>query len=41
MKRKKTKLDAEFWRRDAENRKLLEQRIAYHKAKLAQERAKN
>jgi hypothetical protein len=40
MKRKKTILDAEFWRRDAENKKLLEERIAYHKAKLEEERAK-
>jgi hypothetical protein len=38
---KKKKLDAEFWKRDAENRKQLEQRIAYHQAKLKQERAKN
>ena len=37
---KKKKLDAEFWKRDAEHQKLLEQRIAYHKAKLQQERAK-
>ena len=38
MKRKKTKLDAEFWRRDAEMKRLLEERIAYHEAKLAEER---
>jgi hypothetical protein len=38
MKRKKTKLDAEFWRQDAEMKRLLEERIAYHKAKLAEER---
>ncbi|HWG55074.1 MAG TPA: hypothetical protein VNT58_00980 [Gaiellaceae bacterium] len=37
MKRKK-KLDAEFWRLDAENRRQLEERIAYHRAKLAEER---
>ncbi|HWH06704.1 MAG TPA: hypothetical protein VNT23_09775 [Gaiellaceae bacterium] len=36
MKRKK-KLDAEFWRRDAEVRRQLEERVAYHKAKLAEE----
>ncbi len=36
---KKTKLTAEFWRRDAEVRRALEERIAYHTAKLAQERA--
>jgi hypothetical protein len=40
MKRK-MKLDAEFWKRDAENRKLLDKRIAYHKAKLEQERPKS
>jgi len=40
MKRKKTKLDAEFWRGDAEDRKKLAERIAYHEAKLAQEREK-
>ena len=40
MKRKRKKLDAEFWRRDAENRRQLEERISYHKAKLEEERAK-
>ena len=40
MKRKK-KLDAEFWRRDAEMKRMLEERIAYHKAKIAEEQAKN
>ena len=40
MKRKKAKLDAEFWRQDAEMMRLLEKRIAYHKAKLAEERRK-
>ena len=40
MKRKK-KLDAEFWKRDAENRKLLEERIANHMAKLEPERPKS
>ena len=40
MKRKKTKLDAEFWRQDAEMKRLLEERIAYHKAKLVEERRK-
>jgi hypothetical protein len=40
MKRKKTKLDAEFWRRDAEAKRMLEERIAYHQAKLAEERDK-
>ena len=38
MKRKKTKLDAEFWRQDAEMKRLLEERIFFHKAKLAEER---
>ena len=38
MKRKR-KLDEEFWRRDAEMKRMLEERIAYHKAKLAKERA--
>lgn len=37
--RKKTKLTAEFWRRDAEVRRALEERIAYHTAKLVEERA--
>jgi hypothetical protein len=38
MKRKKPKLDAEFWRRDAENRRYMAERIAYHDAKLKEER---
>ena len=38
MKKKPEKLDAEFWRRDAEMKRLLEERIAYHEAKLAEER---
>ena len=33
------KLDAEFWRKDAEHRRLLEERIAYHKVKIEEERA--
>ena len=40
MKRKNTKLDADFWRRDAEMKRMLEERIAYHKAKIAEEREK-
>ncbi len=36
---KKRKLTAEFWRRDAEVMRRLEERIAYHKAKLAEERS--
>ena len=40
MKRKNTKLDADFWRRDAEMKRMLEERIAYHKAKIAEERDK-
>ncbi len=35
---KEKKLDAQFWREDAEHRRQLEERIAYHKAKLAEER---
>ena len=38
-KRKKTKLTAEFWARDAEHRRLLAERIAYHQRKLDEERA--
>ena len=34
----KRKLTAEFWRRDAEIMRQLEERIAYHTAKLADER---
>jgi len=37
MDRKK-KLTAEFWRQDAEMKRQLEERIAYHTAKLAEER---
>ena len=37
---KKKKLDAEFWRRDAEMKRMLEERIAYHKAKIAEEAEK-
>jgi hypothetical protein len=33
MKRKKPKLDAEFGRRDAEARRMLAERIAYHEAR--------
>jgi hypothetical protein len=33
------KLTAEFWRRDAEMMRRLEERIAYHEARLAEERA--
>lgn len=36
--KKKRKLDAEFWREDAEHRRHLAERIEYHKAKLAEER---
>ena len=39
MKRKKrTPEDDEFWRRDAEAKRMLQERIDYHKAKLAEER---
>jgi len=37
VKRKKPKLDAEFWRRDAEARQLLAERIAYIEAKMKEE----
>ena len=37
MAKKPEKLDDEFWRRDAETKRLLQERIAYHKAKLAEE----
>jgi hypothetical protein len=39
MKRKKGKLTREFWERDAEGKRQLEERIAYHKQKLEEERA--
>ncbi len=35
---KKKRLDREFWRQNAEHQRQLEERIAYHKAKLAEER---
>ncbi len=41
MKRKRKKLDAEFWRRDAEMKRMLEERIAYHKAKIVEETEKS
>ena len=37
MAKKPEKLDDEFWRRDAETKRLLRERIDYHKAKLAEE----
>jgi hypothetical protein len=37
VKRKKPKLDAEFWRRDAEARQLLAERIAYVEAKMKEQ----
>ncbi|HZC30869.1 MAG TPA: hypothetical protein VE261_05065 [Gaiellaceae bacterium] len=40
MKRKrKSLLTPEFWERDRANMKKLEERIAYHERKLAEERA--
>jgi hypothetical protein len=39
MKRKKPKLDAEFWRRDAENRRRMAERVAEIEAELAAEKA--
>src|SRR5437763_14488209 len=38
VKRKKTNVEAEFWRRDAEARQLLAERIAYVEAKMKEER---
>jgi hypothetical protein len=39
MKRKKkSRLTPEFWERDRANMRLLEERIAYHERKLAEER---
>ncbi|HEX6699732.1 MAG TPA: hypothetical protein VF101_03300 [Gaiellaceae bacterium] len=38
MKPKKPKLDAEFWRQDAENRRRMAERIAYHEARAEFER---
>jgi hypothetical protein len=40
MKRKKSRLTREFWERDRANMRLLEERIAYHERKLAEERTK-
>ena len=37
MAKKPEKLDDEFWRQDAEMKRLLQERIDYHKAKLAEE----
>jgi hypothetical protein len=39
MKRKKSRLTREFWQRDRANMRLLEERIAYHERKLAEERS--
>ncbi len=39
MGKKKPQLTAEFWKRDAEHRQLLRERIAYHEAKLKEARA--
>ena len=39
MKRKKSRLTREFWERDRANMRLLQDRIAYHERKLAEERA--
>ena len=39
MKRKKPKLDAEFWRRDAENRRWMAERVAQIEAELEAQRA--
>jgi hypothetical protein len=37
-RKKKPRLSPEFWARDAEHRRLLAGRIAYHERKLADER---
>ena len=40
MKRKrKSRLTPEFWERDRANMRLLEERIAFHERKLAEERS--
>ena len=40
MKRKrKSRLKPEFWERDRANMRLLEERIAYHRRRRAEERA--
>jgi len=39
MKRKKTKLTAEFWEDNARFMRKLEERLAYHTRKLEEERA--
>ncbi len=36
---KKTNLDREFWRRDAEMKRQLAERIAYHERKLREEQS--
>lgn len=35
-KKRKLNLTPEFWAKNAEHRKLLEERVAYHEAKIAQ-----
>jgi hypothetical protein len=37
MKRKKSRLTRAFWERDRANMRLLQDRIAYHERKLAEE----
>ena len=39
MKRKPTKLTREFWEQNAAHMRKLEERIAYHERKLAEDRA--
>ena len=39
MKKKKGKLTREFWEWDAQQKRKLEERIAYHQQKLEEERA--
>jgi hypothetical protein len=38
-KKKRTKLTPEFWKRNAETMRRLQERLAYHEARLAEERA--
>ena len=40
MKKKKTKLTAEFWARDAEIKRLIRERIAYYERQAEAARAK-
>jgi hypothetical protein len=39
MGKKRARLGPEFWERNRENMRLLEERVAYHQRKLEEERA--